>query len=148
VLIATTRLETMLGDEAVAVNSKDPRYTHLHGKRVWHPFRDCTLPIITDDVLVDMEFGTGVVKVTPAHDPDDFETGMRHDLKFTSILTEDGRINDVCPEFAGMPRFDARVEIAKRLKELGLWERDEDHAMRLGITQRGNDIVEQVVKKQ
>ena len=148
VLIATTRLETMLGDEAVAINSKDERYKHLHGKRVYHPFRKCTLPIICDDILVDIEFGTGVVKVTPAHDPNDFETGLRHNLKFTNILTVDGKINDICPEFAGLPRFDARIEIAKKLKEMKLWEKEEDHAMRLGITQRGHDVVEQIMKKQ
>lgn len=148
VLIATTRLETLLGDEAVAINSKDPRYTHLHGKFVYHPFRKTTIPIICDDQLVDMDFGTGVVKVTPAHDPNDFECGLRHGLKFTNILTEDGKINDICPEFAGLPRFDARIAIAKRLKELGLFDHEQDHEMRLGITQRGHDIVEQVIKKQ
>lgn len=148
VLIATTRLETLLGDEAVAINSKDERYKHLHGKRVYHPFRKITIPIILDDELVDIDFGTGVVKVTPAHDPNDFETGMRHHLKFTNIFTEDGKINDLVPEFAGMPRFDARIAIAKRLKELGLFDHEEDHEMRLGITERGHDIVEQVIKKQ
>ncbi|KAH0787633.1 Valyl tRNA Synthetase [Histomonas meleagridis] len=148
VLIATTRLETMLGDEAVAINSKDPRYTHLHGKSVYHPFRKITIPIICDDTLVEMDFGTGVVKVTPAHDPNDFECGLRHNLKFTNIFTEDGKINDICPEFAGLPRFDARVEIAKRLKELGLYDHEQDHEMRLGITQRSGDIVEQIIKKQ
>ena len=148
VLIATTRLETLLGDEAVAINSKDPRYTHLHGKRIYHPFRKITIPIILDDELVDIDFGTGVVKVTPAHDPNDFETGLRHNLKFTNVFTEDGKINDICPEFAGMPRFDARIAIAKALKDMGLFDHEEDHEMRLGITQRGHDIVEQVIKKQ
>ncbi|KAK8844864.1 hypothetical protein M9Y10_021035 [Tritrichomonas musculus] len=148
VTIATTRLETLLGDEAVAINSKDPRYLHLHGKRVYHPFRKITIPIILDDQLVDMDFGTGVVKVTPAHDPNDFETGLRHNLPFTNILTEDGKINDICPEFAGMPRFDARVAIGKALKDLGLFDHEQDHEMRLGITQRSGDIVEQVIKKQ
>jgi valyl-tRNA synthetase len=148
VLIATTRLETMLGDEAVAIHPKDPRYEHLHGKCVYHPFRKCTLRIILDDILVDMAFGTGVVKVTPAHDPNDFECGRRHGLKLTNIFTIDGKINDVVPEFAGMPRFDARAELTKRMKAMRLWERDEEHAMRLGITQRSGDICEQVIKEQ
>lgn len=148
VLIATTRLETMLGDEAVAINSKDPRYNHLHGKKVYHPFRKITIPIILDDELVEIDFGTGVVKVTPAHDPNDFETGVRHKLPFTSIFTPDGKINDICPEFAGLPRFDARIAISKALKDLGLFDHEQDHEMRLGITQRGHDIVEQVIKEQ
>ena len=143
--IATTRLETMLGDEAVAVHPDDPRYKHLHGKRVYHPFRKCTIPIITDAILVDKDFGTGVVKVTPAHDPNDFEVGLRHNLPFTNVLTKDGRINDIVPEFAGMPRFDARIAIGKRMKELGLFKEEKDHEMRLGITQRGHDVCEQVV---
>jgi valyl-tRNA synthetase len=95
-----------------------------------------------------MEFGTGVVKVTPAHDPNDFEFGVRHKLRFTNIFTPDGKINDIVEEFAGLPRFDARVAIRKRLGELGLWSHEVDNPMRLGITQRGADICEQVVKEQ
>lgn len=148
ITIATTRLETILGDEAVAINSKDPRYFHLHGKRVYNYFRKKTLPIIIDDELADMDFGTGAVKVTPAHDPNDFETGLRHKLPFTNIFTEDGKINDISPEFEGMPRFDARIKIAEQLKKLQLFDHEEDHEMRLGITQRGHDINEQIIKKQ
>ena len=80
IIVATTRLETMLGDVAVAVNSKDPRYTHLVGKYLLHPFLDRRMPVIVDDALVDMAFGTGAVKITPAHDPNDFECGLRHNL--------------------------------------------------------------------
>lgn len=146
--IATTRLETILGDEAVAVHPNDKRYMHLHGKSVYHPFRKITIPIITDAILVDMEFGTGIVKVTPAHDPNDFEVGLRHNLRFTNIYTKDGCINDICEEFKGMRRYDARVAIGKRMKELGLFKEEKDHTMRLGITQRGHDVCEQVVTKQ
>ena len=143
--IATTRLETILGDTAVAIHPDDERYKHLHGKRVFHPFRRCTIPIICDAVLVDKDFGTGVVKVTPAHDPNDFETGKRHNLEFINIFTKDGRINDICEEFAGMMRFDARKAIGQRMKEMGLFVCEKDHEMRLGITQRGHDVVEQVI---
>jgi len=143
--IATTRLETMLGDEAVAIHPEDPRYLHLHGKSVYHPFRKITIPIVCDSILVDMNFGTGVVKVTPAHDPNDFEVGLRHKLPFTSIFTKDGKINDISPEFEGLPRFDARKEIANKMKEMGLWKEERNHEMRLGITQRGSDIVEQFI---
>lgn len=89
--IATTRLETMLGDTGVAVHPDDPRYAHLHGKHVVHPFNGKRIPIILDGILVDMEKGTGVVKVTPAHDPHDYECGKRHGLEFLSMLEEDGR---------------------------------------------------------
>lgn len=82
IIVATTRLETMLGDTAVAVHPKDPRYTHLHGKYVIHPINGRRIPIICDDILVDMSFGTGAVKITPAHDPNDFECGKRHNLEF------------------------------------------------------------------
>jgi valyl-tRNA synthetase len=92
----------MLGDEAVAIHPKDSRYTYLHGRSAYHPFRHCTIPIIEDEILVDMEFGTGVVKVTPAHDPNDFECGVRHHLKFTNILIIDGKINGIVPEFQRM----------------------------------------------
>lgn len=103
IIVATTRLETMLGDSAVAVHPKDPRYTHLHGKFLIHPFNGRRIPIITDDVLVDMEFGTGAVKITPAHDPNDYLCGKRHNLEFNIVLNEDGTIsnNQFTGEFAG-----------------------------------------------
>ena len=93
IIVATTRPETMLGDTAIAVHPSDPRYTHLHGKFAKHPFLDRRIPIITDDIIVDMEFGTGAVKITPAHDPNDYEVGMRHKLEFINILNDDGTFN-------------------------------------------------------
>ena len=93
IIVATTRPETMLGDTAIAVHPEDPRYTHLHGKFAKHPFLDRRIPIITDDIIVDMEFGTGAVKITPAHDPNDYEVGMRHGLEFINILNDDGTFN-------------------------------------------------------
>lgn len=94
IIIATTRPETMLGDTAIAVHPDDPRYKHLHGKFAVHPFiPERKLPIITDSIIVDMEFGTGAVKITPAHDPNDYEVGLRHDLEFINILNDDGTLN-------------------------------------------------------
>ena len=84
----------MLGDTAIAVHPNDPRYKHLHGKFAKHPFLDRKIPIITDDIIVDMEFGTGAVKITPAHDPNDYEVGMRHNLPFINILNDDGTLNE------------------------------------------------------
>lgn len=109
IIVATTRLETMLGDTAVAVHPKDERYTKFHGKYLIHPFNKRKLPIVLDDVLVNMEFGTGAVKITPAHDPNDFECGKKHKLEFINIFTEDGLINHQGGDiFKGMKRFDAR----------------------------------------
>jgi valyl-tRNA synthetase len=116
IVVATTRLETMLGDTAVAVHPEDPRYTHLHGKFVIHPFNGRRIPIICDSVLVDMTFGTGAVKITPAHDPNDYECGKRHNLEFITILTEDGAINQNGGEFQGMMRYDARIAVEDALK--------------------------------
>ena len=99
IIVATTRPETMLGDTAIAVHPADPRYTHLHGKFAKHPFLDRRIPIITDDIIVDMEFGTGAVKITPAHDPNDYEVGVRHDLPFINILNDDGTFNENAGEF-------------------------------------------------
>lgn len=102
ITVATTRLETMLGDVAVAVHPKDPRYTHLHGKELEHPFiKDRKMTVITDDILVDMAFGTGAVKITPAHDPNDYLCGKRHKLQEINILDEDGSINHNGGQFKG-----------------------------------------------
>lgn len=116
-VVATTRLETMLGDTAVAVHPEDPRYTHLHGTHVIHPFNGRKIPIITDSELVDMEFGTGAVKITPAHDPNDYECGKRHNLEFITVLTEDGAINHNGSQFEGMMRYDARIAVEDALQE-------------------------------
>ena len=108
----------MLGDTAVAVHPEDPRYKHLHGKHVVHPFSGRKIPIITDPELVDMEFGTGAVKITPAHDPNDYECGKRHNLEFITVLTPSGAINDHGgEEFKGMMRYDARIAVEAALKE-------------------------------
>ncbi|EEB05429.1 cytoplasmic valine-tRNA ligase Vrs1/Vas1 [Schizosaccharomyces japonicus yFS275] len=148
IIIATTRPETLLGDTAVAVHPKDPRYQHLHGKFVQHPFVDRKIPIICDDIIVDMEFGTGAVKITPAHDPNDYEVGKRHNLEFINILTDDGKMNENCGEFAGMPRFEARVKVVERLQELGLFVGKEDNAMVIPLCGKTGDIIEPVMKPQ
>lgn len=111
----------MLGDVAVAVNSKDPRYKHLVGKKLIHPFLDRKLIIIEDDELVDMNFGTGAVKVTPAHDPNDFECGQRHSLEFINIFTDDGNMNENTGQFKGLKRFDVRKILEEKMKTLGIF---------------------------
>ena len=115
IVVATTRLETMLGDTAVAVHPDDPRYKHLHGKYVIHPINGRRIPIITDPILVDMNFGTGAVKITPAHDPNDFECGNRHHLEFINVISDDGRINENGAPYTGMMRFDVRVKLEEDL---------------------------------
>ena len=117
IVVATTRLETMLGDTGVAVHPDDPRYKHLHGKYVVHPFNNRRIPIITDAELVDMSFGTGAVKITPAHDPNDYECGKRHNLEFITMLAQDGAINENGAPFTGMMRYDARMAIEDALAE-------------------------------
>ncbi len=118
ITIATTRAETMLGDGAVAVHPDDPRYQHMIGKEVWLPLVDRMIPIIADE-LVDPEFGTGAVKVTAAHDPNDFEMAVRHNIPFIIIMDETGVMAGTGTEFDGMDRFAARVAVVKRLKEMG-----------------------------
>jgi valyl-tRNA synthetase len=117
IIVATTRLETMLGDTAVAVHPEDNRYKHLHGKFVVHPFNDRRIPIITDAELVDMSFGTGAVKITPAHDPNDYECGKRHKLEFITMLAPDGSINENGAQFTGMMRYDARLAVEEALEK-------------------------------
>jgi valyl-tRNA synthetase len=147
ITVATTRLETMLGDTAVAVNPKDTRYAKHIGKFLIHPFNGRKLPIIGDE-MVDMEFGTGCVKITPAHDPNDYVVGKRHKLDFINILNDDGSINSNGAPFEGMMRFDARVEVMKKLKSLGLFEKSEDHKMNIPICSRSGDIIEPMLKPQ
>ena len=149
VVISTTRPETMLGDTAVAVHPEDPRYKHLHGKFLQHPFLDRRMPIICDAELVDMNFGTGAVKVTPAHDPNDFVTGQKHKLAFINILNDDGSLNGACGQFAGMHRFSARYEVIKALKEKNLFKGTKANpGMRLGLSSRTKDVIEPVLKPQ
>ena len=149
VVVATTRLETMLGDTAVAIHPDDPRYTHLHGKFVVHPFDGRKIPIILDAVLVDMTKGTGAVKVTPAHDPHDYETGKRHGLPFLTMLNEDGSINDLGgDEFKGLMRYDARIKMEEALKAKGLFRGKAPNKMNLGICSRSGDILEPMITPQ
>jgi valyl-tRNA synthetase len=148
IIVATTRLETMLGDTAVAVHPEDPRYKHLHGKFLLHPFNDRKIPIITDDILVDMNFGTGAVKITPAHDPNDYLCGKRNNLDFIIVLTEDGKIASNGGQFAGLMRYDARIAMEKELESLGLLKGKEVNKMRLGLCSRSGDIIEPMLTPQ
>ena len=148
VVVATTRPETMLGDTAVAIHPEDPRYTHLHGKFVTHPFVTRRIPIICDAELVDMAFGTGVVKVTPAHDPRDFATGKRHQLQELSVIGLDGKMTEACGEFAGLDRFAARKAVKIRLEELGLARGSKPHVMTLPRSQRSGTVVEPMISTQ
>lgn len=144
---ATTRPETMLGDTAVAVNPKDERYTCMVGKKVLVPFVNRIIPIIADE-YVDMEFGTGVVKITPAHDPNDFEVGKRHNLPEINIFNDDATINLNGGKFAGMDRYDARKQIVQELDEMGLLIRVEDYTHNVGIHDRCKTTIEPLIKQQ
>ncbi|CAN6816346.1 unnamed protein product [Brassica oleracea] len=149
VVVATTRVETMLGDTAIAIHPDDARYKHLHGKFAVHPFNGRRLPIICDGTLVDPDFGTGCVKITPAHDPNDCELGKRHNLEFINIFTDDGKINtNGGPDFTGMPRFAAREALVEALKKQGLYRGAENKEMRLGLCQRTSDVIEPMIKPQ
>ena len=144
---ATTRPETMLGDTAVAVNPEDERYQDLVGKAVWLPFVDRKIPVVADS-YVDMEFGTGVVKITPAHDPNDFEVGKRHNLPVINIMNDDATINENGGKFCGMDRYDARKQIVKELDEMGLLVRIEDYSHNVGTHDRCKTTIEPLVKEQ
>ncbi|KAL5567797.1 hypothetical protein UlMin_024372 [Ulmus minor] len=149
IVVATTRVETMLGDTAIAVHPNDKRYQHLHGKFAIHPFNGRKIPIICDAILVDPAFGTGAVKITPAHDPNDFEVGKRHNLEFINVFTDDGKINsNGGSEFSDMPRFKAREAVTEALKNKGLFKEAKNNEMRLGICSRTNDVVEPLIKPQ
>ena len=145
--LATTRPETMLGDTAVAVHPDDERYRHLHGKKVLLPLLDKEIPIVTD-TYVDMEFGTGVVKITPAHDPNDFEVGRRHDLPIVKVLTEDAHMTDGCGKYAGMDRYEARKAIVADLEAGGYLAKTEPHAHNVGTCYRCGTTIEPMVSKQ
>ncbi|RXN05670.1 valine--tRNA ligase-like isoform X1 [Labeo rohita] len=147
VVVATTRIETMLGDTAVAVHPNDSRYQHLKGKMVVHPFCDRKMPIVFDD-FVDMNFGTGAVKITPAHDHNDYEVGERHKLPFVNILDENGLLINVPPPFLGMKRFEARKAVLQALKDLGQFKEVKDNPMVVPVCSRSKDIVEPLMKPQ
>jgi valyl-tRNA synthetase len=141
-VVATTRPETMLGDTAVAVHSEDPRYKHLIGKKVLLPFVNREIPIIADDVLVDPKFGTGVVKVTPAHDHNDYATGQRHNLEMINIFTDTAHVNENGGPYVGLERFAARKKILEDLTALGLLVEEKPHKLPLALSQRTGVPVE------
>ena len=145
--IATTRPETLLGDTAVAVNPKDERYKDIVGKMLKLPLTDREIPVIADD-YVDMEFGTGCVKITPAHDPNDFEVGKRHHLEEINILNDDATMNDKCGKYAGMDRYEARKLMVEELKEQGLLVRVEPIRHAVGTHDRCGTTVEPMIKQQ
>jgi len=145
--IATTRPETLLGDSALAVNPDDERYTDLIGKEVYLPLTDRKIPIIADS-YVDKEFGTGVVKITPAHDPNDFEVGKRHNLPEINILNDDATINKLGGKYAGMDRYEARKAMVADLEAQGLLVKVEDHVHNVGTHDRCKTTVEPMIKQQ
>ena len=144
---ATTRPETMLGDTAVAIHPEDERYAHLIGKSVMLPLMNRVIPVVTD-TYVDREFGTGVVKITPAHDPNDFEVGKRHNLPEINIMNDDATINANGGRFAGMERYEARKAIVKELEDLGLLVKIEDYGHNVGTCYRCHSTVEPLIKEQ
>ena len=145
--IATTRPETMLGDTAVAVNPKDERYAHLVGKMLKLPLTDRQIPVIADE-YVDMEFGTGCVKITPAHDPNDFEVGKRHNLEEINIMNDDATINELGGKYAGMDRYEARRAMVEDLEKQGLLVKVVDHEHSVGTHDRCKTTVEPMIKPQ
>ncbi len=146
-VVATTRPETMLGDTAVAVHPEDERYKDLVGKTVTLPLMNREIPIIADE-MVDREFGTGAVKITPAHDPNDFEAGRRHGLQEIDVMTEDGRMSAAAGLYAGLDRFEARKRVVEDLKAQGLLEKITDHTHAVGICERSRTVVEPRISTQ
>ncbi|MBQ2115187.1 MAG: valine--tRNA ligase [Lachnospiraceae bacterium] len=144
---ATTRPETMLGDTAVAIHPEDERYSHLKGKKVMLPIMNRQIPVV-EDTYVDMEFGTGVVKITPAHDPNDFEVGKRHNLPIINIMNDDATINENGGKFAGMDRYEARKAIVSELESMGLLVKIEDYSHNVGTHDRCKTTIEPLVKQQ
>jgi valyl-tRNA synthetase len=147
VVVATTRPETMLGDTAVAVNPNDERYQHLIGKTLVLPLMNREIPVIADD-YVDLEFGTGCVKVTPAHDPNDFQMGLRHDLEQINVMTADGKMNSNAGQFAGIDRFVARNQVIQEMEKLDLLLKSDSHHNNVGHCHRCNTVVEPWLSEQ
>ncbi|KOC62310.1 Valine--tRNA ligase [Habropoda laboriosa] len=147
IVVATTRIETMLGDTAIAVHPKDTRYVQFIGKYVQHPFCNRKLPIIADE-FVEVEFGTGAVKITPAHDPNDYEVGKRHNLPFITIFDDSGNIIGDYGQFTGMKRFHARAAIIKELTAKNLFIEIKDNPMVVPTCSRSKDVVEPLMKPQ
>jgi valyl-tRNA synthetase len=142
IIVATTRPETMLGDTAIAVNSGDERYKHLHGKKVMLPLMNREIPIITDDILANPEFGTGAVKVTPSHDPNDFEAGLRNDLPQIDVMNEVAQMNENAGPYKGLDRFEARTKILEDLEAGGFLVGTKDYVVPLGKCDRCKTITE------
>src|SRR3984957_14479605 len=147
ITVATTRPETMLGDTAVAVNAKDERYRHLHGKKVLLPLMNREIPIITDE-LAQPEFGTGAVKVTPAHDPNDFQAGLRHNLPQIDLMDEHGRMNQNAGPYSGLDRYEARKRVLEHLRAQGFLVAERDYAFAIGKCDRCETIVEPRLSEQ
>jgi len=147
IVIATTRPETMLGDTAVAVHPEDERYKHLVGKTVILPLVNREIPIIADE-YVEKEFGTGAVKITPAHDPNDFEIGLRHNLEQIRIMNDDATMNENAGRYQGMDRYEARKQIVEDLKNLGLLIKIEGHTHNVGTCYRCSTVIEPIISKQ
>ena len=141
IIIATTRPETILGDTAVAVNPRDPRYTSLHGKTAVIPLVNRKVPIICDD-YVDHEFGTGALKITPAHDINDYEIGIRHNLKSVDILNDNGTMSEAAEWYVGLDRFEAREEMVKELEKRGQLVKTEDYVNKVGFSERTDAVIE------
>jgi len=147
VVIATTRPETMLGDTAVAVHPEDERYRHLVGKTVILPLMNREIPVVADE-YVDMEFGTGVVKITPAHDPNDFEVGLRHGLEVIKVMNDDATMNKNAGKYEGLDRYEARKRIVEDLKGLDLLVKVENHRHNVGTCYRCDTVIEPMVSMQ
>jgi len=147
ITVATTRPETMLGDTAVAVNAKDERYTHLHGKKVLLPLMNREIPIITDE-LAQPEFGTGAVKVTPAHDPNDFQAGLRHNLPQIDIMDSRARMNENAGSFKGLDRYEARKRVLADLREQGFLVAEKDYQLSIGKCDRCGTVIEPRLSEQ
>jgi valyl-tRNA synthetase len=147
IVIATTRPETLLGDTALAVNPDDERYRHFHGKRARVPLLGRLIPVIAD-AYVDKEFGSGGLKVTPAHDFNDYELGKRHNLPFISVMGKDGKITPAGGPYAGLKFVEAREKVIADLKEQGLLVKTEDHSLKIGLCQRCESIAEPIISKQ
>lgn len=147
VIIATTRPETLFGDTAVAVNPEDERYKDLIGKTLLLPLTDREIPVVADE-YVDKEFGTGCVKITPAHDPNDFEVGLRHNLEQIKVMNDDATMNSYAGKYEGMDRYECRKAMIKDLEEMGLLVKVEDHSHNVGQCQRCGTTVEPIVSKQ
>ncbi|CEJ95014.1 Putative Valyl-tRNA synthetase [[Torrubiella] hemipterigena] len=146
--VATTRIETMLGDTGIAVHPKDERYKHLVGKNAIHPFIEGRkMPIVADE-YVEMDFGTGAVKLTPAHDPNDFNLGQKHNLEFINIFTDDGLLNENAGAYKGQKRFDVRYTIQDDLKAKGLYVDKKDNAMKVPLCEKSKDVIEPILKPQ